>query len=58
MRSTQVSLPHYGSMEFVARAVQRYKQMLLLKQRHPDKFLVPCYDFDLAWHAHQAWIDK
>ena len=26
---------------------------LHLKSKHPDTFLVPCYDFDLVWHAHQ-----
>ena len=26
---------------------------LHLKSKHPGTFLVPCYDFDLVWHAHQ-----
>ena len=31
----------------------RYAMYLHLKSKHPDTFLVPCYDFDLVWHAHQ-----
>ena len=27
---------------------------LRLIREHPDRFFVPCYDFDLIWHAHQA----
>ena len=50
----QVSLPHYGDKKFLKKAVQRYKQHLLLKQKHQEAFLVPCYDFDLIWHAHQV----
>ena len=34
--------------------MERYKFHLLLKKQNPDKFLVPCYDFDLIWHAHQV----
>ena len=50
----QVSLPHYGDKKFLKRALERYKQHLVLKQQNPDLFLVPCYDFDLIWHAHQV----
>ena len=50
----QVSLPHYGDRKFLTRALKRYKQHLVLKQQNPDMFLVPCYDFDLIWHAHQV----
>ena len=50
----QVSLPHYGDRKFLRKAVKRYKQHLLLKQKHQEAFLVPCYDFDLIWHAHQV----
>ena len=50
----QISLPHYGDKKFLKRALERYKQHLVLKQRNPDIFLVPCYDFDLIWHAHQV----
>ena len=50
----QVSLPHYGDKKFLTRALERYKQHLMLKQHNPDMFLVPCYDFDLIWHAHQV----
>ncbi|KAJ7379027.1 hypothetical protein OS493_018821 [Desmophyllum pertusum] len=49
----QVSLPHYGDKKFLNTALARYKQHLFLKQQNPDMFLVPCYDFDLIWHAHQ-----
>ena len=50
----QVSLPHYGDEKFLINAVERYKHHLLLKQKDPKAFLVPCYDFDLIWHAHQV----
>ena len=50
----QVSLPHYEDGKFLTRALERYKQHLMLKQKNPDMFLVPCYDFDLIWHAHQV----
>ena len=50
----QVSLPHYGDEKFLINAVERYKHHLLLKQKDPEAFLVPCYDFDLIWHAHQV----
>ena len=49
----QVSLPHYSDSKFLDSAVGRYKKLLFLKQQNPDTFLVPCYDVDLAWHAHQ-----
>ena len=50
----QVSLPHYGDKRFLRDALERYKRHLRFKQQHPNAFLVPCYDFDLIWHAHQV----
>ena len=50
----QVFLPHYGDVKFLKEAFERYKQHLRFKQEHPEVFLVPCYDFDLIWHAHQV----
>ena len=50
----QVSLPHYGDETFLRDALERYKQHLWIKQKHLNSFLVPCYDFDLIWHAHQV----
>ena len=50
----QVSLPHYEDKKFLKKALERYKQHLVLKQQNPDMFFVPCYDFDLIWHAHQV----
>ena len=50
----QVSLPHYRDMRFLKKALERYEYHLKLKKLHPDYFLVPCYDIDLVWHAHQA----
>ena len=50
----QVSLPHYSDKTFLREAVKRYKHHLLSKQKNQDAFLVPCYDFDLIWHAHQV----
>ena len=49
----QVSLPHYRDDLFLEEAVERYDYHLRLKRLHPDVFMVPCYDFDLIWHAHQ-----
>lgn len=49
----QVSLPHYQDKKFLESALARYKQFLLLKRKHPDEFIVPCYDIDLIWHTHQ-----
>ena len=49
----QVSLPHFEDERFLAEALSRYRHHLLLKVEHPDTFFVPCYDFDLMWHAHQ-----
>ena len=49
----QVSLPHYRHKQFLKNAVNRYKKFLHLKRVESDAFLVPCYDFDLVWHAHQ-----
>ena len=53
----QVSLPHYRDNKFLDTAVHRYKKFLFLKRRNPNAFLVPCYDVDLAWHAHQIRPD-
>jgi hypothetical protein len=50
----QVSLPHYQDRGFLKAALVRYKKYLYLKQKNPDEFLVPCYDFDLVWHSHQV----
>ena len=33
--------------------VYRYKKFLQIKQSHPALFIVPYYDIDLVWHAHQ-----
>ena len=52
----QVSLPHYRQDWFLAEAVERYKQYLLLKKKFPDRFLVPCYDMDIVWHTHQVRV--
>ena len=50
----QVFLPHYEDEKFLYYALGRYKWHLRLKQENPDTFLVPCYDIDLMWHAHQV----
>ena len=50
----QVSLPHYEDKKFLTRGLERYKQHIMLKQENPDLLFVPCYDFDLIWHAHQV----
>ena len=51
----QVSAPQYGHEAFLADAVRRYAQLLLLMRQQPQAFLVPTYDMDLVWHAHLAW---
>ena len=50
----QVSLPHYSDPEFHADSVRRYRMYLHLKKKNTKTFLVPCYDMDLVWHAHQV----
>ena len=49
----QVSLPHYNDDKFLRKAVERYGYHLQLTKQHPEVFMVPCYDVDLIWHAHQ-----
>lgn len=49
----QASLPHFRDNKFLQKAVERYEHHLQLKKRNPQVFVVPCYDFDLIWHAHQ-----
>lgn len=49
----QVSLPHYTDKKFLERSVIRYKKFLFMKKVSPNSFIVPCYDIDLIWHAHQ-----
>lgn len=50
----QVSLCHYRRGSFIRAAIRRYRQFLHLKLKEPNAFLVPCYDTDLVWHAHQV----
>ncbi|KAK3102278.1 hypothetical protein FSP39_010151 [Pinctada imbricata] len=49
----QVSLPHYQDTKFIESAIGRYRKFLELKQCYPTFFIVPCYDVDVVWHAHQ-----
>lgn len=49
----QVSLPHYRNEAFLRNGSHRYYKFLYLKSKHPESFLVPCYDIDLIWHTHQ-----
>lgn len=49
----QVSLPHYDDDMFLKESVKRYKDHLQLTKQNPEVFMVPCYDIDLIWHAHQ-----
>uniref|UniRef100_A0A915HS12 Uncharacterized protein n=1 Tax=Romanomermis culicivorax TaxID=13658 RepID=A0A915HS12_ROMCU len=53
----QISLPHYTSPKFLARAADRYLKFLFLKTLYPNEFLTPCYDFDLVWHSHQLLVE-
>ena len=48
-----VSLPHHTDQRFLEDAIIRYKKFVMVKKHHPDAFLVPMYDIDLVWHAHQ-----
>ncbi|KAK9816194.1 hypothetical protein WJX74_008751 [Apatococcus lobatus] len=50
----QVSLPHYRDEQFLRAADRNYRQFLLLHQQNPGNFIVPSFDMDLLWHAHQA----
>lgn len=50
----QVSLPHYQDRKFIEKAVIRYQKFLYLKKLNPELYIVPCYDIDLVWHAHQT----
>ena len=49
----QVSLPHFTDDLFLKSAVERYEHHLRLKRLHPEVSMVPCYDVQLIWHAHQ-----
>lgn len=49
----QISLPHYKDTQFLEEAVERYEHHLHLTKENPGVFIVPCYDFDLIWHAHR-----
>ncbi|XP_037803005.1 uncharacterized protein LOC119597500 [Penaeus monodon] len=52
----QVSLPHCLMKSYLKEAVERYKKFIYLKFSNPAKFLVPCYDMDIIWHAHMVAI--
>ena len=43
--------------KFLHEALIRYKRYLCLKKLNKATFLVPCYDIDLMWHAHQVLLD-
>jgi hypothetical protein len=47
-------LPHFADPDFHVDSVRRYKMYLKLKKKNVKTFLVPCYDMDLVWHAHQV----
>ncbi|CAK9206020.1 unnamed protein product [Sphagnum troendelagicum] len=49
----QVSQPHVVQNQFLQSAAQRYKGFLYLFTRNNGTFLVPTYDVDIMWHAHQ-----
>ena len=53
----QVSLPHFMDEKFLHEALIRYKRYLCLKKLNKATFLVPCYDIDLMWHAHQVILN-
>ena len=50
----QVSLPHYRDKGFLQQADRNYRHFLLLHQQNPGNFIVPSFDMDLLWHAHQV----
>ena len=43
--------------KFLHEALIRYKRYLCLKKLNKATFLVPCYDIDLMWHAHQVILN-
>ena len=49
-----VSLPHFTYDSFLNKALRRYQMFVNLKRYRPTAFLVPVYDIDLLWHAHQC----
>lgn len=50
----QVALPQYQDSNFLRRAHSRYAAFLYLMKHSPGTFMVPTYDIDLMWHAHQV----
>lgn len=52
----QVSLPHYRDKGFLQAADCNYRRFLLLHQQNPGNFIVPSFDMDLLWHAHQVLL--
>ena len=50
------SLPHFRDSKFLKKALKRYKIMLSIKRNNRKVFVVPCYDNDLIWHAHQQYF--
>lgn len=50
----QVSFPHFRDCAFLQRAERRYRAFLFLMKHNRSAFLVPTYDIDLMWHAHQV----
>jgi len=49
----QVSLPHYSDELFLKSAAKRYEHHLQLTKLQPNVSIVPCYDVQLIWRAHQ-----
>lgn len=48
----QVALPHYSDSNFLFRALDRYKQLLLLKSQKPRITLKLPVDIQLIWRTH------
>ena len=48
-----VCLPHFKSKKYLELCLERYKKFIVLKQRNPELFIVPCFGIDLIWHTHQ-----
>ena len=53
----QIKPSCYDDTGFLLRAVERYKQFLLLIKFNPGQFLTPTYDIDLMWHTHMRYTN-
>lgn len=51
----QIDYSYIADQEYLEAAVSRYKQFLYVMKCDAGNFIVPTYDMDLMWHAHQMY---